>query len=56
MYTDEQARNIARNLFVSGVKPTVRAVRAKLGGGEPGRIGRILREIEELYVYGWLNV
>lgn len=44
MYTSEQVRNIPRNLFVLGIKPTVRAVRANLGGGALGRVGRILRE------------
>lgn len=45
MYTDEQIQETARKLLVSGKKPTVRAVRTKLGGGDPGRIGKILREM-----------
>lgn len=45
MYTDEQIQATVRDLFASGAKPTVRAVRARLGGGDPGRVGRILREM-----------
>lgn len=45
MYTDKQIQETARTLLASGKKPTIRAVRAKLGGGDPGRIAKILREM-----------
>lgn len=45
MYTEKQIQETARKLLASGKKPTIRAIRAKLGGGDPGRIGKILREM-----------
>ena len=45
MYTEKQIQETARKLLASGKKPTIRAIRAKLGGGDLGRIGKILREM-----------
>jgi len=45
MFSDDDIRQAARELFVQGEKPSVRKVRAHLGGGTQSRIAAVLRSL-----------
>ncbi len=45
MFSTDDIRKAARELFVRGEKPTVRKVRAALGGGSQVRISAVIKEL-----------
>ena len=45
MFSTDDIRQAARELFVQGEKPTVRNVREALGGGSQGRISAVIKEL-----------